>query len=98
MNTIKKLLLLAALTAITTTLVTGCSCMGGKCKANMNAQAKPYPLNVCLVSGEKLGDMGKNYTTNYMGQEITFCCKDCVKDFTKDPDKYMQKLAMAQNK
>lgn len=97
MNTIKKLLLLAVLTAATTIIATGCTCMSGKCKPNASAQAKPYPLNYCLVSGDKLGDMGKTYTTNYMGQEITFCCKDCVKDFNQDPKKYMQKLADAES-
>jgi YHS domain-containing protein len=59
---------------------------------------KPYPLKYCLVSGEKLGEMGKPFTTNYMGQEIKFCCKDCVKDFNKDPDKFLKKLAEEEKK
>ncbi len=60
---------------------------------------KPYPLNYCIVSGDKIGgDMGKPVTTNYMGQQIIFCCRDCVKDFKKDPDKYLKKIQEAQAK
>ena len=52
-----------------------------------------YPLKTCVVSGDKLGEMGKPVTLVYKGQELKFCCKDCVKDFKKDPDKYIKKLA-----
>ncbi len=62
------------------------------------AAVKPYPLKYCLVSGDKIGEMGKPVTTNYMGQEIKFCCKDCVKDFQKDPAKFLKKLAEAEKK
>ena len=54
---------------------------------------KPYPLETCLVSGEKLGGMGEPYVINHEGQEIKFCCKDCVKSFDKEPEKYLKKLA-----
>jgi YHS domain-containing protein len=53
---------------------------------------KPYPLTTCLISGEKLGEMGDPYVINHKGQEIKFCCKGCVKDFNKDPDAYLKKL------
>lgn len=56
-------------------------------------KAKPYPLDTCLVSGEKLGEMGKAYEFDYKGQQIKLCCKDCLKDFNKDPQKYLKKLA-----
>ena len=59
--------------------------------------AKPYPLKTCIVSGEKLdGDMGKPYVFVHEGQEIKLCCKTCLKDFKKDPAKYIKKLAEAQ--
>jgi YHS domain-containing protein len=54
--------------------------------------AKPYPLKTCLVSGEELGTMGKAPVLVYQGQEIKFCCKDCIKDFKADPEKYIAKL------
>jgi len=62
-----------------------------------NLIIKPYPLDYCLVSGDKIGgDMGKPVSTNYMGQEIKFCCKNCVKDFQKNPAKYMKELQDAE--
>lgn len=57
---------------------------------------KPYPLDTCLVSDEKLGSMGKPYVLIYEGQEIKLCCKGCEKGFKKEPAKYMKKLEAAQ--
>ena len=58
--------------------------------------AKPYPLETCIVSGEKLGgDMGKPYVFVEKGQEVKLCCKSCLKDFQKDPAKYLKKIAEA---
>jgi YHS domain-containing protein len=53
---------------------------------------KPYPLKTCLVSDEKLGGMGAPYVFTHEGQEIKLCCKSCLKDFKKDPAKYLKKL------
>ena len=53
---------------------------------------KPYSLDTCVVSGEKLGEMGDPYVFVYEGQEIKLCCKDCKKKFDKDPEKYLKKL------
>ena len=61
-------------------------------------KAKPYLLEKCIVSDEKLGEMGKPVTMTYKGQEMKFCCKDCVKKFNKDPEKYIKKLAEEQKK
>jgi YHS domain-containing protein len=63
-----------------------------------DAKLKPYPLATCVVSGEKLGEMGKPVPYEYKGREIKFCCKDCIKDFNKDPDKYVKKLDEAEAK
>ncbi|HEY5043481.1 MAG TPA: YHS domain-containing protein [Verrucomicrobiae bacterium] len=65
---------------------------------NADAKVKPYPLKTCVVSGDKIGEMGKPVTLVYKGQEMKFCCKDCVKDFNKDPDKYIKKLAQEEAK
>lgn len=60
---------------------------------------KPYPLTTCVVSGDKLGgDMGPPVILKYEGREIRFCCNDCVKDFKKDPAKYLKKLDEAEAK
>ena len=81
----KKLLLPLA----TAALLAGCASYSDHPVAN----AKPYPLNTCIVSGDKLGEMGAPVVRVVNGQEVKFCCKDCVKDFDKDPAKYLTKLA-----
>ncbi len=55
---------------------------------------KPYPLDKCIVSDEKLGaDPGmKTFVFTHEGQEIKLCCKSCQKDFNKNPAKYLKKL------
>lgn len=53
---------------------------------------KPYPLETCIISGDKLGEMGKPVVYEYEGREIKFCCKSCIKDFKKEPAKYVKKI------
>ena len=59
---------------------------------------KPYPLKTCVVSDEKLGDMGDTYVFTHEGREIKLCCKSCLKDFKKDPAKYIKKIEEAEAK
>ena len=59
---------------------------------------KPYTLKTCPVSGEKLGEMGKPYVFTNDTREIKLCCKDCLKDFKKDPAKYVKKIDEAEAK
>lgn len=54
---------------------------------------KPYPLEVCIVGGEKLGSMGVPVSRIYQGQEVKFCCSGCQPEFEKDPAKFVQKLS-----
>lgn len=62
-------------------------------------KAKPYTLKNCPVSDEKLGgDMGDPYVFTYQGREIKLCCKDCKKDFDKNPKKYVKKIEDAEKK
>ncbi len=63
-----------------------------------DAKPKPYTLKTCVVSGEKLGEMGKPVMYVHEGREIKFCCKDCIKDFKKDPAKYVKKIDEAEAK
>ena len=69
------------------------------------AKAKAeYPTTSCIVSEDKLGgDMGKPVDFIYRVEGkpdrlITFCCKDCVKDFNKEPEKYLKVLDEAAKK
>ena len=63
-------------------------------ESGVTAASKPYPLQKCVVSGEAL-EQGKTYDFVYKGQDVKLCCKDCLADFNKDPDKYMAKIAQA---
>lgn len=64
-----------------------------------SAKAKPYPLKTCIVSDEKLGgDHGEPYVFVHEGQEIKLCCKPCLKDFNKEPAKYLKKIEAGQKK
>jgi len=60
--------------------------------------AKTYLLTTCVVSGEKLGEMGKPYTFTHDGREVQLCCKNCLKDFNKEPAKYIKKIEEAEAK
>lgn len=63
------------------------------------AKAKPYPLKTCVVSDEPLGgDHGEPYTFVHEGQEVKLCCKPCLKDFNKEPAKYLKKIEDAKKK
>lgn len=68
------------------------SCTKEETPSAAETAAKPYPLDVCLVSGEKLGSMGEPVVMMHEGQEIKFCCDSCVPKFQKDPGNYLPKL------
>ena len=57
-------------------------------------KAKPYPLKTCVVSDEEIGkDPGmKPHVFTHQGQEVKLCCKSCLKDFNKEPAKYLKKI------
>jgi hypothetical protein len=71
-----------------------------KTDATWLAQARAsYPLNSCVVSGDAFdgGEMGKqmDYIYRQDGQPdrlVRMCCKDCAKDFRKDPAKYLKSI------
>ena len=79
----KKLLLPIA----TAVLFAGCASYSDQASAS----AKPYPRDTCIVSGDKF-DHGKPVVRVVNGQEVKLCCKDCLKDFEKDPAKYLTQL------
>lgn len=58
-----------------------------------------YPLTTCMVSEDKLeeGDMGPPQDMVYRqaGQPdrlVRLCCNHCVRDFKKDPAKYLKMI------
>ena len=68
----------------------------GRAEDKKESKAKPYTLEKCIVSDEKLGEMGKPFVFTHEGQEIKLCCKSCQKDFNKNPAKYLKKLKDAE--
>ena len=87
-------LLVSSLLA-TAALAAGCSNGHAADGQSAPATAKPYPLSVCVVSGEKLGTMGKPFVHQFEGREVQFCCKACLKEFNKDAQKFLKKLDSA---
>jgi hypothetical protein len=99
----KSLLLLAVLVAANVPLAFGTddhSAPAGKSTAPdaaWLAKAKAdYPLKACVVSEEEIGGSmgaGIDYVYKQDGKPdrlVRFCCKDCRKDFDKDPAKYLK--------
>ncbi len=87
-----SLLLLAAV------LSTGAVTITLAAEAPAASTPPAYPLKVCVVSGESLGTMGKPFVHTYEGREVQFCCKSCLKDFNKDPQKFIKKIDAAAEK
>lgn len=52
----------------------------------------PYLLSTCLVSGKKLGSMGKPIAVEVEGRAMKLCCKGCIKKLKEDPKKYLTAL------
>ncbi|MDO8348889.1 MAG: hypothetical protein Q7T30_01540 [Planctomycetota bacterium] len=55
-------------------------------------KVRPYPLEVCVVSDEKLGSMGDPVVLVEGNQEIQLCCKNCTKDFQKNKKANLAKI------
>jgi hypothetical protein len=63
-----------------------------------DARAK-YPIDTCVVSGERLEDHAESKRQDMIYREpgkpdrlVRFCCKSCIKDFEKDPARYLKLL------
>ena len=75
------------------------SCCGGAATETIaDTSAKPDLLATCPVSGDKLGEMGAPFTFTYKDQEVKLCCKNCKKDFDKNPEKYIATIRAADKK
>jgi len=72
--------------------------LAGDQPSDAKTKAKPYTLKTCIISGDKLGEMGKPYSFEYKGREIKLCCKNCLKDFNENPAKFVKKIEEAEAK
>lgn len=57
-----------------------------------DASKSTYPIDICVLSGEKLGSMGKPVVMQHQGREVQLCCAGCIDKFKQDPDKFLKKL------
>jgi YHS domain-containing protein len=85
-----KVQLIALLTAMMTVAVLAADPNpSASASAPASAQTSNQAVNtICPVSGDAVGDVGKPVYAQYQGKTIAFCCKDCLKKFNKNPDKY----------
>ncbi len=52
-----------------------------------------YPLKTCVVTGKDLAAAGRSrFVIAYKGYEMQFCSKACLKEFAKDPKKYVRMM------
>ena len=78
-------------------LIAGFSVMGSSVfakednSANMSGQSTKAGNAICPVTGDKISGQ---HSVIHNGKEYNLCCKACVKNFKKDPEKYIAKLAM----
>lgn len=86
-------LLLTSITAL-------CLAIGMATAADQKDTGVPagYPLKKCPVSNEDLGGMGKPVKVTHEGTDVYLCCKNCVKDFNKEPAKFVAVVKAAQKK
>ena len=75
---------------------------GGDHEAWLAAAKAAYPLSTCVVSSDELADSGMGKPIDYVHHEkgkpdrlVRFCCRDCVRDFKKDPAKYLAMIDAA---
>jgi len=54
-----------------------------------------WPLDTCVVAGEKLGSMGDPLVKLQDGREVRFCCAGCIKTLAKEPASFLQKADAA---
>ena len=59
-------------------------------------EVKSYPLQTCIVSDEPLDASRQPISINYQGQEVKACCRECKRDFKKDPGKFLKKISAAE--
>ena len=75
-------------------LETDAAAVIGKADAAIIEKEKAsYPLDTCVMSGQKLGDKAVDCVIN--NRLVRFCCKDCVDSFKKDVAGNLKKLDAA---
>lgn len=98
MKLIRNLTVIAAALSLVAGPMAGFAADDKKPADGKKPEVRPYKLETCAVSDEKLGEMGKPFVFEHKGQEIKLCCKSCKKDFDKNPDKFLKKMQESEKK
>jgi len=61
-------------------------------EAMIAKQRESYPFQTCVVSGEALDSMGKPIDRLYGTTLVRMCCKGCIKEFEKSPEKFLTRI------
>lgn len=57
-----------------------------------------YPLDTCVISGQKLGDHGEVVEKTHDGVTVKLCCAGCEDKFNEDPAKFVALVTEAKAK
>ena len=69
--------------------------MPGPLDPALDGLVAAYPLQVCVVSGEALGDHGKPFEYQHNGRLVRMCCDSCIEQFEETPAKYLAMIDKA---
>lgn len=58
-------------------------------------EAKPYPLQTCIVSDEELDAARRPLSVVHNDQEVKVCCRECKAEFLDNPEKFLKKIPAA---
>lgn len=72
-----------------------CAVLGAVAAQAETVRSEAYPLDTCIVSGQKIGAMGEPAIIRHNGREIRFCCSGCKPEFEAKPDEYLKKIDAA---
>lgn len=50
----------------------------------------PWPLDTCIVAGEKLGPLSEQVIFVHEGREVRTCCDQCLAKFKAEPEKFLK--------
>ena len=71
-------------------LTAPCGAYAQSAAAGESAEGMDVGNKFCPLSGDKAKP---KFTSVYNGKRYSFCCKMCVRDFEKNPEKYLKELA-----
>ncbi len=66
--------------------------VGFSARGQTAAEIEAYPIDFCIVTGQKLGSMGPIVDHMHEGRLVRFCCTGCLAAFRRDPARYLAEL------